>query len=127
MTEAISGSGRLLEENGFGDGVESRFSEGTESLGSGDERKGEESCGCSNGGGGGVSERVGAWGSMIGEVELGGGVDVGRLEYLMHAGACFFFFLPSFLVAEGRPSWCVGGVNLRLQSVGSDRLAGSVY
>lgn len=69
--EAISGFEGLLGEGGFGDGVESKFSKGTECLGSGSEIKGEESCGgCSNGGGGGVSERVGAWGSMIGEVEL---------------------------------------------------------
>lgn len=92
---------------GFEDDSESRFSEGIESPSSGDERKGEESCG-----GGGISEKVGAWGSMIGG---GGGairaVDVGRLECLMLDFSLFLFFV---LVAEGRPSWCVGGLNLRI-------------
>lgn len=75
----------------FEDDSEFKFSEGIESRSSGDERKGEESCG-----GGGVSEKVGAWGSMIGG---GGGairaVDVRRLECLMLDFLfcfCFVFF-----------------------------------
>lgn len=99
MTEAISGCEGLFEEDEFENGVESRSSEGTESLGSGDGRKGEESCsGC--GGGGGVSEKVGAWGSMIGEVIKR--VDVGRLEDLM---LVFFFLLSS--LCNGRPALLV--------------------
>lgn len=57
VIEAISGSGGLL----WAGGSESKFSKDMESRRSGDERKGEESCG-----GGGVSKEVGAWGSMIG-------------------------------------------------------------
>lgn len=82
----------------FEDDSESKFSEGIESRSSGDERKGEESCG-----GGGVSEEVGAWGSMIGGAGAIRAVDVGRLECLMLDFPLFLFFF----FCSGRPALLV--------------------